>query len=47
MIREPYEVEGMRYAVIEDSEGTALYLWQTPDTVTWLEPESKNKGPVK
>ncbi len=40
--REPYEVEGNRCAVIEDSEGNGLYLWQTPDSVTWLEPESKS-----
>ena len=47
VLREAYEAEGQTYAVIEDSEGNALYLWQTPDTVTWLEPESKNKGPIK
>lgn len=47
LIKDTYEVEGQKYAIIEDSEGNALYLWETPATVTWLEPESKNKGPVK
>ena len=47
VLKDTYEVEGMTYAVIEDSEGNALYLWQTPASVTWLEPESKNKGPIK
>lgn len=47
VLKGAYELEGMTYAVIEDSEGNALYLWQTPETVTWLEPESKNKGPIK
>ncbi len=32
---------GNDYAIIEDSEGNALYLWETPSTVTWKEPESQ------
>lgn len=47
VLKDTYEVDGMKYAIIEDTEGNALYLWQTPNTVTWMEPESKNKGPVK
>ena len=42
LLKAPYEVEGNLYAVIEDSEGNGMYLWQTPDTVTWLEPESRS-----
>lgn len=41
VLREPYEECSQRYAVIEDSEGYAWYLWQTPPTVTWDEPESQ------
>ena len=40
-LREKYTEDGQLYAVIEDSEGYAWYLWQTPDTVTWDEPESQ------
>ncbi len=43
VLRTAYEVEGNLYAVVEDSEGNGLYLWQTPDTVTWDEPESQNE----
>lgn len=41
VLREPYVEDKQRYAVIEDSEGYAWYLWETPDTVTWDEPESQ------
>ena len=41
VLREPYIEDKQRYAVIEDSEGYAWYLWETPDTVTWEEPESQ------
>lgn len=41
VLKERYEVEGQAYAVVEDSEGNAMYYWQTPDTVTWKEPESQ------
>ncbi len=41
-LRKPaYTVDGQLYAVVEDSEGNGLYLWQTPSTVTWEEPESQ------
>lgn len=42
LLKPTYEVEGNLYAVIQDSEGNGMYLWQTPDTVTWLEPESRS-----
>ena len=41
VLREPYEENKQLWAVIEDSEGYSWYLWQTPDTVTWDEPESQ------
>ncbi len=41
VLREPYEENSQLWAVIEDSEGFSWYLWQTPDTVTWDEPESQ------
>ena len=47
LLRGRYEADGQAYAVVEDTEGNALYLWETPKTVTWMEPESKNKGPIK
>lgn len=37
-----FTVEGNDYAVIEDGEGNAMYIWETPSTVTWDEPESQN-----
>ncbi len=40
IIKAPYEFEGQKFAIVEDSEGNAIYYWQTPDTVTWDEPES-------
>ncbi len=42
LLKSRYEEEGNQYAIVEDSEGNGLYLWQTPDSVTWLEPESKS-----
>lgn len=47
LIKDRYEVDGQCYAIIEDSEGNPLYLWETPATVTWMEPESKHQGPKK
>lgn len=47
LVKDTYTVEGQKYAIIQDSEGNVLYLWETPDTVTWTEPESKHKGPAK
>lgn len=43
VLKNQYEVEGQKYAVVEDGEGNAMYIWQTPDTVTWDEPESQTK----
>ena len=43
LLKPAYKVDGQLYAVIEDSEGNGIYLWQTPDTVTWKEPESQTK----
>lgn len=40
VLKGKYQVEGQAVAVIEDSEGNPAYIWQTPDTVTWDEPES-------
>ena len=42
VLKERFTVEGNDYAVIKDSEGTAMYIWETPSTVTWDEPESQN-----
>lgn len=42
LLKERYQVEGNWYAVVEDTEGNGLYLWETPETVTWLEPESRS-----
>jgi predicted enzyme related to lactoylglutathione lyase len=39
--------DGQQVAVIEDSEGTPLYLWETPATVTWDEPESQTMTSVR
>ncbi len=41
VLRDKYTEDGQLYAVIADSEGYSWYLWQTPDTVTWEEPESQ------
>ena len=43
LLKPAYTADGQLYAVIEDSEGNGIYLWQTPDTVTWEEPESQTK----
>ena len=40
-LRGEYAVADMKLAVVEDTEGNALYLWETPPTVTWNEPESQ------
>lgn len=41
LLRDEFEEDGKLFAVIEDSEGNPFYLWQTPDSVTWDEPESQ------
>ncbi len=41
LLAETYEEDGQLFAVVEDTEGNPYYLWQTPDTVTWDEPESQ------
>ena len=42
VLKERFTVEGNDYAVIRDPEGNAMYIWETPSTVTWDEPESQN-----
>ena len=42
LLKAKYTVEGNEYAVVEDSEGNAFYIWQTPASVTFKEPESQN-----
>lgn len=42
VLKEKYELDGQLYAVLEDSEGNPFYVWQTPDYVTFDEPESQN-----
>ena len=42
VIKGKYEYDGNQYAVLEDSEGNPFYVWQTPDYVTFDEPESQN-----
>lgn len=37
-----FEMDGNLYALLEDSEGNPFYIWQTPDYVTFQEPESDN-----
>ena len=41
ILKRRYTECGNDYAIVEDSEGNALYLWETPSTVTWDEPESQ------
>ncbi|MCL1883497.1 MAG: hypothetical protein FWF81_07085 [Defluviitaleaceae bacterium] len=41
LLKPRFTVEGNDYAIIYDSEGNGLYLWETPSTVTWNEPESQ------
>ena len=41
VLRGRYEANGQQYAVLADSEGNAFYIWETPATVTWDEPESQ------
>ncbi len=41
LIKPKFTIGEMTQAVIEDSEGNGLYLWETPSTVTWDEPESQ------
>ncbi|MDR2374724.1 MAG: VOC family protein [Bifidobacteriaceae bacterium] len=41
LVKGKYVEDGRLFAVIEDGEGNAFYLWQTPDSVTWEEPESQ------
>ena len=36
-----YTVAGNDYAIAEDPEGNAFYLWETPAWVTFTEPESQ------
>lgn len=42
VLRGQFEMDDQQYAVLEDSEGNPFYLWQTPDDVTFDEPESQN-----
>lgn len=41
LLKPKYVVDGNTYAIIQDTEGNGMYLWETPDTVTWNEPESQ------
>lgn len=41
VLKDKFEAHGHIYAIVEDSEGNAFYLWQTPGNVTWDEPESQ------
>ena len=41
LLKPRYTAYGNEYAIIEDSEGNGVYLWETPKTVTWEEPESQ------
>jgi len=41
LLKSRFTIEGNDYAIFEDSEGNKLYLWETPSTVTWNEPESQ------
>ena len=41
VLRGRYEANGQQYAALADSEGNAFYIWETPATVTWDEPESQ------
>ncbi len=41
LLKPRYAESGNEYAIIEDSEGNGVYLWETPKTVTWEEPESQ------
>jgi predicted enzyme related to lactoylglutathione lyase len=41
VIRGAYVEDGKLYAVLADTEGNPFYVWQTPDDVTFREPESQ------
>lgn len=42
VLRAPYEnVEGITYAVLEDTEGNPFYVTQTPDDIDWKAPENQ------
>lgn len=42
ILRDRFERDGHQYAVLEDGEGNPFYVWQTPQDVTFDEPESQN-----
>ena len=42
VLKGKYEFDGKFYAVLEDREGNPFYVWQTPEDVTFDEPESQN-----
>lgn len=42
VLKERFSIEDNDYAVVQDGEGNAMYIWETPSTVTWDEPESQN-----
>ncbi|MDO4543585.1 MAG: VOC family protein [Clostridia bacterium] len=42
VLRQRYEEDGKQFAMFKDSEGNPWYIWETPDTVTWDEPESQS-----
>lgn len=41
VVRERYVEDGKTYAVLADTEGNPFVVWQTPDDVTFREPESQ------
>lgn len=41
LLKPRYSFDKNEYAIVEDSEGNAMYLWETPGTVTWEEPEAQ------
>lgn len=43
LLKPRYTFDKNEYAIVEDSEGNAMYLWETPNTVTWEEPESQSE----
>lgn len=41
VLKERFFEEENQYAIIEDSEGNVMYIWQTPDDVDWTRPETQ------
>jgi len=41
VLKARFSVEENEYAIIEDSEGNIMYIWQTPENIDWTRPETQ------